>query len=77
MSGDADAYQCALRDIVYDLVERARKNEESDAGYRSAMLHVLGLIKSQATTFGLDLQYLGLAEFDPEAWFVGTCGDSK
>jgi hypothetical protein len=70
-SGGSDSYKYALADIVKDFVHEARTDEAcSDPGYRSAMLHVLGHIKNEAGTFGLDLEYLGLADFDPELWFV-------
>lgn len=65
MSAGDEAYKYAFRDIVFDLVQRARENKEPDVGYRTAMLNVLGRIKNQANVFELDLEYLGLADFDP------------
>ena len=68
---DSDRYKYALRDIVYELVHRAKTERSCDeVNYRSAMLHVLGLIKDQAVNFELDLEYLGVADFDPERWFL-------
>jgi|tagenome__1003787_1003787.scaffolds.fasta_scaffold20978822_7 hypothetical protein len=40
------------------------------------MLETLGHIKNQAATFGLDLGLLGLADFDPEKWFLAGSGNS-
>jgi hypothetical protein len=48
MSVDAEAYMYAFRDVVYELVDRANKNEGcDDPGYRAAMLHVLGLLNTK------------------------------
>jgi hypothetical protein len=41
------------------------------------MLHTLGHIKNQAIAFQLDLEYLGLADFDPERWFMETAQNSN
>ncbi len=68
-----EPYMRAFRDIVWELLHRARqRTDRDDAGYRSALFGVLGHIKNQAETFELDLKYLGLADFDPEAWFVNA-----
>ncbi|HEY1615151.1 MAG TPA: hypothetical protein VGF97_15810 [Rhizomicrobium sp.] len=70
---NSDAYKYAFRDVIYDLVERAKgMSSATEVDQRIAMLNTLGLIKSQAITFGLDLEYLGLADFDPERWFLET-----
>ncbi|HEX4158238.1 MAG TPA: hypothetical protein VHY79_07160 [Rhizomicrobium sp.] len=70
MSATAEAYMNAFRDIVFELACRAKEYRGHDVGYRTAMMETLGLIKDQATTFGLDLCLLGLADFDPEKWFL-------
>ena len=72
-NADSDSYMYAFRDIVFNLVEEAQTDKRcDDPGYREAMFHVLGHIKIQAVTFELDLEYLGLASFDPERWYLRT-----
>jgi hypothetical protein len=70
MTAKPEAYMYAFRDIVFELVQDAKENNNPDVEYRTAMLMVLGLFKSQAVAFDLDLEYLGLADFDPEAWYA-------
>ncbi|MGD0864706.1 MAG: hypothetical protein ABSA49_04020 [Rhizomicrobium sp.] len=70
---DPVPYMYALRDIVFDLILEAKSLKGNDiVGQRIAMLHTLGRIKNQAVAFQLDLDYLGLADFDPERWFLKT-----
>ena len=64
-------YKDALRDIVYELIDHATHDPAChEFGYRSAMLYVLGLLKFQARAFELDEEFLCLADFDPERWYV-------
>jgi len=70
---DSNAYKYCFRDIVFELIQRMKENADKqcdDVGYRSAMFEVLATVKSQATTFELDLEYLGFGDFDPESWFI-------
>jgi hypothetical protein len=74
---DPYRYMHAFRDIVYELILEA-KNLRGDnvAAERIAMLRTLGHIKNQAAAIELDLEYLGLADFDPERWFIESAKNS-
>jgi hypothetical protein len=67
---DAVPYMRAFHDLMWELVERARKSAGGDTGYEAALMEVLGLAKDLAREFELDAKYLGLADFDPEQWFA-------
>ena len=70
MTAQPEAYMHCFRDIVFELVQDAKESKNPNVEYHTAMLMVLGLIKSQAAAFNLDQEYLGLSNFDPEAWYA-------
>jgi hypothetical protein len=75
---NSSRYMHAFRDIVFELILEAKSLKGNDVvGQRIAMLHTLGHIKNQAIAFQLDLEYLGLADFDPERWFMETAQNSN
>lgn len=64
-----------LHDLVFELLDQTRTPLITDPGdyqrgYQFGLMVALDRIKSQAKTWNLNLDEIGLADFEPERWFL-------